>query len=352
MRYISCAALVLLALTVFVACNKDNKKVLNENNLPAQYFSINADADTVIKGTGGTTLSIPAHIFIDSSGAITHGPIVVELKEALKPIDIVLGGLTTMADNKVLQTGGMLYVNATAQGKPLAIVTGQAIEVHVPADTIAKDMQLYTGVKADNHINWVSPQPLTTPTATESEAAKQDTCCTTTNAEAIETTGDEDSAGAVNNNEMQEFLVAAANNAKGTNTFSQDVQATYIFSLKKLGWANIDRLYTDPRTQQVVFTTSVKDAGNYDHIYTTLIIADSYIPGYQKKDNSFSFTHGDYEQPSLPVGANAVILATTYKKGIAYYAIHKLQVTASQEISLDLHPTDSIGLKKILESEL
>ena len=115
---------------------------------------------------------------------------------------------------------------------------------------------------------------------------------------------------------------------QGQNQFLEDKNTNYIFSVKKLGWANIDRLFTDPRTKEIELMVTVDNYGKYKNIYTSMIFTSQrmYLPGYQKKENTFSFTHGDYEKTYLPVGETTTVLVTAYKNDKPFYAIKTFYV--------------------------
>lgn len=107
-----------------------------------------------------------------------------------------------------------------------------------------------------------------------------------------------------------------------SNSFAEDKMTRHLFSIKKLGWANIDRLFNAPRTKEIEMIVKVNNCSDYEDIYTSMIFDNKciYIPGYQKKDKSFSFTHGDYENPSLPIGEIATIPVTAYKNEMPFFA--------------------------------
>ena len=141
---------------------------------------------------------------------------------------------------------------------------------------------------------------------------------------------------------------------QGQNQFREDTKTNYIFSVKKLGWANIDRLFTDPRTKEIELIVTVDNHGEFENIYTSMIFTNQsmYLPGYQKKDNTFSFTHGDYEKTSLPVGETTTVLVTAYKDDKPFYAIKTFNIKEKQTIDLKLSATTKGDLKKELEKKI
>jgi hypothetical protein len=129
--------------------------------IPSQKFSINPAKDTVIETKGGMVLAVPANCFLGSDGKPTKGPVQMEVKEALDPASIMKAGLSTKSDGKLLQSGGMFYINARENGASLKIDPNNGIYTEIPTDSVKAGMQLYQGKRmADGSINWVNPKPL------------------------------------------------------------------------------------------------------------------------------------------------------------------------------------------------
>ncbi len=127
-----------------------------DKNLPTQLFSIDPNKDTVLETDGGIVFAIPAGAFLDAKE-----PVTLEVREALTPMDIMKGGLSTMSDGKLLETGGMFYLNARNGEQSLKINPAKPVYANVPTNEIKSDMQLFTGErKADGSINWKNPKPL------------------------------------------------------------------------------------------------------------------------------------------------------------------------------------------------
>jgi len=141
---------------------------------------------------------------------------------------------------------------------------------------------------------------------------------------------------------------------QGQNQFREDSGTSYLFSIKKLGWANIDRLFTDPRTKEIELIVTVEKQDEYDNIYTSMIFKNQnmYLPGYKKKDNSFSFTHGDHEKTALPVGETTTILVTAYKNEEPFYSMKTIILKEKQTIDMVLSVTTKDKLKKELENKI
>lgn len=149
-------ALVFLTfiITIVFACTSENKKQLfNTDNIRTQLFSINPQKDNLVKGARGGQFRIPAGAFEGNE------PVNIELKEIYSPIEILASGLTTESNGKLLESGGMFYLNAKRNGKELKLL--KPIDGSIPAAYINDSMKLFKGeVKSDGNVNWVEPENL------------------------------------------------------------------------------------------------------------------------------------------------------------------------------------------------
>ncbi len=366
------AILVLLALTTLLqSCNNDNEftnelftEVYSKDNLSTQTFKIDAQRDTILQSESGTILRIFKNTFVNGNGEMTVGPVEIEFKEALTIFDMVMSNLTTTTNGKMLQTGGMIYINAKSNGQPIAIGENNAIGILLPTDELVGGMQLFEGVEDSSRINWINPTPLLNDMiADDSTNDGVDTLDVQfVNQEAVNNSAQHELRGLevanVDNlepielNQEQIFVREIQPQQQGFNFFRQDQNTSYIFAVKKLGWANIDRLLSDPRTKEVEFITIVDNHSSFKSIYVTMVTEQMFLPGYQMANETFSFTHFDSEKPKLPVGASATIMATAYKNDKPYFAFKKITISDRQTVQLKLTETTLEGLKKKLEREL
>jgi cytochrome c2 len=127
-----------------------------DRNLPTQLFEINPDKDTVIETMNGLVFAIPAGAFLNA-----NDPVTLEIREAVTPMDIMKGGLSTTSNGELLETGGMFYINARNGETSLKINPDKPVYANVPTNEIRPGMQLFDGErKPDGSINWVNPKPV------------------------------------------------------------------------------------------------------------------------------------------------------------------------------------------------
>lgn len=408
--------LIILAVLTITACQNSDQDTTEQTNLlstdeiETQVFSIPAIKDTLLTGKSGTILTIEKNTFIDQNGNPASGEIKIEFKECLDKLDMVIGNMTTTTNGQFLESGGMVYINATSNNEQLAIAADKSIRVEIPSDSTLDGMQVFEGEETDNGINWKNPVELNNKIIEEPEIAQgviieeaEDIIKQTnvgyyvkdfhysgnypnhtflsefkpTPPDLDVKIGDiywggngiiltKDSVIQIDSFEVALVKMDSIREIQwanfsfdgpaiqGQNQFREDKNTNYIFSVKKLGWANIDRLFTDPRTKEIDLIVKVDNYGEYENIYTSMIFTNQsmYLPGYQKKDNTFSFTHGDYEKTSLPVGETTTVLVTAYKDDKPFYAIKTFTIKEEQVIDLKLSATTKDDLKKELKKKI
>lgn len=109
-----------------------------------QVFYIDGGRDTTLLCNEGTELTIEAGVFEDTRGQRVHGPAVVQVQEFYSIADILGNKLSTTSGDQILETGGMLQINASAGNSILSIRPGASIGLKMPAPRFNPMMQLFT----------------------------------------------------------------------------------------------------------------------------------------------------------------------------------------------------------------
>ena len=64
--------------------------------------------------------------------------------------------LSTVSNGTILETGGMLFVEAEAEGKELKLKPGVEMTISVPAPKALEGMELFNGERdIDGDMNWI-----------------------------------------------------------------------------------------------------------------------------------------------------------------------------------------------------
>lgn len=125
-----------------------------ENPTSTQLFEIFADKDTVLVGNEGTQLSIKANSFTTPEGEFSQGLVQLKLQEFYQFNDMLLANLNTTTKGKLLETGGMFYIEATTNGQPLSLKNNTTISVVVPNEKPKSGMQVYYSNNEQKGKDW------------------------------------------------------------------------------------------------------------------------------------------------------------------------------------------------------
>lgn len=172
-KTISILFLAILGLTLIQCKNKSISETITDtikfhpndpfinSIVPSQKFDIDSKQDNVIEGINGTVIVCPKGCFKNSKGEIIENNVTIELSEALSLEDMLLSNLTTTSDGKQLETDGMIYFNATANGEQLLINKDNPIHIEIPTMEKKAGMMAYKGIRDENgNMNWIEPKEL------------------------------------------------------------------------------------------------------------------------------------------------------------------------------------------------
>lgn len=113
-------------------------------------FSIPAQEPTSIQLPQGTQILIPQEAFIiEETGEAVKGNVLLLAQEYLSIKDILRANLSTVSTEGMLETGGMLYLEAQYEGKRCALKKDKRIQFLLPTQGRKKEknMQLFAGEK-------------------------------------------------------------------------------------------------------------------------------------------------------------------------------------------------------------
>lgn len=146
-------------------------------DVPKQKFKLSVDTVSFLVAEKGTVIYVQPGSFTDENGKTVTGEISLEVSEVITMQDFVKVGISTMAGEKILETGGTFYIQASKDGKPLKINPKVGLGLAIPSVEKKPDMQLFYGemIKDSlnpNGVNWVlangpekDPDDLDEPTA-------------------------------------------------------------------------------------------------------------------------------------------------------------------------------------------
>lgn len=149
---------------------KSEKSVLDNSNIQVQTslesdfktidqgfqnFELNTNLDTTLICKQGTVLTIHRSSFLIASNlAEVKGTITLQVKEYYSISDILSARLTTHSGDNILETGGMLFIQASSDGELCKLKDNSPIDISFPFAEKKDSMLLFSGSWTNQKINW------------------------------------------------------------------------------------------------------------------------------------------------------------------------------------------------------
>lgn len=148
-----------VSLTTFSFDNlAELENALHANKVNSYIF--NPATENVIKGKKGVKILIHPNTFVYEDGTPVTEEIKLELTESLNYQDFIASGLLTKSADALLESGGMIKVDATTvSGKPIKVKEGEEMMVAIPNTDRKDDMEVFL---SDGGADWTpNNQPIT-----------------------------------------------------------------------------------------------------------------------------------------------------------------------------------------------
>ena len=115
-----------------------------------------------IRDREGTKISFEKESFEDLEGNPIEGEIEINLTEVMKTKDMVLQKISTnTVDGRILETAGMIHLEATSNGKILKLKEGKEFTVEIPNRKKMDGMNLFYGVpNTEGIMEWEEAKPM------------------------------------------------------------------------------------------------------------------------------------------------------------------------------------------------
>jgi hypothetical protein len=124
---------------------QDSAEFFKRFSPKTQTFVIDYDKDQHIFGKKGTHIFIEKSSFVFEDGTPVKSKINIEIKEFYDKKTILLAGLITQTKNGFLESGGMIHIQATADGKKVKLKKKISIEMPTSNTKASsqEDMKVY-----------------------------------------------------------------------------------------------------------------------------------------------------------------------------------------------------------------
>ena len=148
---------LLFSTLLFCSCKEkinSVQDVMNALEPEKQSSSIDPTVDNVIKGEKGTHVFIPSNSLKFKDGTTPTGKVNIELKEFFSVSDFISRNLSSVSENSLLETGGMIYITANSDGRELQLDKTKSLAISFPNGDSTKQMETFYGDTTLGTINW------------------------------------------------------------------------------------------------------------------------------------------------------------------------------------------------------
>jgi hypothetical protein len=275
-------------------------------------FKIYPDTEQVIYGNQGTVVRFPANCF-STQGFTDVNEIEITLCEYYTIEDILLSGLTTASADRIIETGGTIYIEARYKKKILHLKTDHPIEIFFPSemDELKNGMKPFEGKSKDGLIDWdlgVKGDVKKIKEGAQLFVDEQDV---------------EDSSNWEDEEWSEEGYYSEADG--------------YLMKVGKMGFINCDRFYDFAVKTDLIVSVDSEVKMSYRLVFEDI---KSVLPGYEYSPE------GSMKFPNLPKGKQAIVIAYSISKKtkqakFAYAQVklgkeHKIYLTAKTMSIADL----------------
>ena len=243
-------------------------------------FTIYPATEQVIYGKQGTVVRFPANCF-STQGLTDVNEIEITLCEYYTIEDILLSGLTTTSADRIIETGGAIYIEARFKKKILHLKTDHPIEIFFPSETdeLKNGMKPFEGKSRDGLIDWdveINGDVKKIKEGTQLFREEQDV---------------EDSSDWEGEEWSEEGYYSEADG--------------YLMKVGKMGFINCDRFYDFPVNTELIVSVDSDVKMSYRLVFEDI---KSVLAGYEYSPN------GEMKFPNLPKGKKAMIIAYSISK--------------------------------------
>lgn len=157
---------IVLSFTLLACQKEDPEVIIIDNNNPSstslikdffrdnledatQTFSVTPNSYS-ITGIKGTVITFSSNTFTYSDGTAVNGDFTIELIEAQHKRDMLrLNRQTVSRNGQLLESGGIVYLNATQNGQQLSINDTNPVQASIPSENYLA-MDYFTGAEDPN----------------------------------------------------------------------------------------------------------------------------------------------------------------------------------------------------------
>ena len=263
-----------------------------------QIFEIETSKQQTITGEQGTVVTFPAQCF----GKV-QGTVKIELIECYSIQEMILNGLSTQTtDGKLLESDGMIYLNALNEKDDTLQIKQGKIKLQMPTKKRKADIQIFDGSENGKTVRW----NLTNEKLIIKNTSKQERNIESGNPEEIKYKDYNDSIAQTKPKTGQSQIVV-------DKQIKSEFLVNYVFNISKMGWINCDRFIEGENRDLFV---SVGQGQENVSLYLLLDKLNSNVMPRNPKA-----VNGKFEFRNIPVKESFTLVALATKGDKIYFSM-------------------------------
>jgi hypothetical protein len=306
-------------------------------------FTINPNRKLRVIGKEGTKLTAPRSAFMFADGSDVEDDVDIRLREYYKVSDMMLAGLVTTSNGRMIETGGMMHITAECKDQEVFLKPGKSMQIELPlkGEEQKAGMQLFLGNTSGDIVNWnAAGGELSAGTDINLSLNGQDEVDAGV-LDGVNLTYDDES---ININEMNltgnrdtdnsayETLINVNSRSIGRN----QVVDGYLLETTTLGWINCDRFYEVEHKTDLIIAMDTTLMPSIRLVFTDI---KSIMPGY------YNAVSNQYQFSSLPVGYKATLIAFSIVDDQHYYSSKDVTITENGIEDMELAAVTKAKMK-------
>ena len=318
-----------------------------------QVFSLREDTVTTIVCEGGTKLIIPADAFVleENPDKPLQGAVELRVLEVYQPAEMLRHHLTTQEKSgKLLESAGMIYLTATAEGKALRLKEGKEILLGFPKKEKFDEAALFRGTGiAGDPLRWEKEESqfdlkkaiIDTYFGGDSDVSIR---IITAEEDSRRYSSGADDTVAIDRSSYPRVLAEDEPITRMVGGLLENYDDYFFFTTPQLSWINCDRFVEEEVVPLMLNTTGFPQNTLYYLVFEEL---NSVMAGYRKggepEENNTVF-----EQ--VPVGRLVKLIVVFNRGGDYYLAEQELVVEQGETIELRPRETPKAAITEYLQS--
>jgi OmpA family len=134
----------------------DEKWMAAAHLVAPEVIFVNTTSAVTFEGANGTKFHLGLGNLLTPNGLPYFGPVRAEIREVLTPLDCIESKISTICNNRIIETGGMCEVHLYRASDNMPLNINGTFEIQFPSQSASfeEGMQTFQGVSTTDQLEW------------------------------------------------------------------------------------------------------------------------------------------------------------------------------------------------------